>query len=30
LVLISVLYFIGIKPDAGREVSGHTSGASRS
>jgi EmrB/QacA subfamily drug resistance transporter len=24
LVLISVLYFIGIEPDAGREVSGHT------
>jgi len=30
LVLISVLYFIGIKPDAGREVSGHTPSASRS
>ncbi|WP_233464931.1 hypothetical protein [Paraburkholderia madseniana] len=24
LVLFSVLYFIGIEPDAGREVSGHT------
>jgi MFS family permease len=29
LVLISVLYVIGIKPDAGREVSGHTRAASR-
>ncbi|EHP43476.1 EmrB/QacA family drug resistance transporter [Cupriavidus basilensis OR16] len=29
LVLISVLYFIGIEPDAGREVSGHTRTASR-
>lgn len=28
-VLISVLYFIGIKPDAGCEVSGHTHTASR-
>ncbi|MFM0076537.1 hypothetical protein PQQ86_35860 [Paraburkholderia sediminicola] len=24
LVLFSVLYFIGMEPDAGREVSGHT------
>jgi EmrB/QacA subfamily drug resistance transporter len=30
LVLISVLYFIGVKPDAGREVSGHMRTASRS
>jgi EmrB/QacA subfamily drug resistance transporter len=29
LALISVLYFIGIEPDAGREVSGHTRTASR-
>lgn len=29
LVLISVLYFIGIEPDAGGEVSGHTRAASR-
>ena len=29
LVLISVLHFIGIEPDAGREVSGHTQTATR-
>ncbi len=29
LVIISVLYFIGIEPDAGCEVSGHTRAASR-
>ena len=29
LVLFSVLYFIGIEPDAGREVSGHTRTAPR-
>jgi hypothetical protein len=29
LVLISVLHFIGIELDAGREVSGHTQAATR-
>jgi hypothetical protein len=29
LVLVSVLYFMAIEPDAGQEVSGHTRSASR-